>query len=230
MQIVYNKAMKIIGNDWDEVLNDVFTSKAYQDLRHFLDEAYKTKVIFPKAKDLYRALRLTSYKDTKVVIFGQDPYHEIGQATGLAFSVDKGVKIPPSLINIYKEIKDEYGYDIPNTGDLTAWAKQGVLLLNTVLTVEEHKANSHKDIGWDMVTDTMIKALDQKEGPLVFILWGRNAKDKKVYLKNSKHLILEAAHPSPLSAYNGFFGCGHFKKTNAYLINNGLDPIDWSLH
>ena len=222
--------MKIIGNDWDVILKDVFDSDAYQDLRLFLDKAYKEKIIYPPAKDLYRALRLTAYKDTKVVIFGQDPYHEKGQATGLAFSVEKGTKIPPSLINIYKEIHDEYGYSIPDTGDLSAWARQGVLLLNTVLTVEEHKANSHKDIGWNMVTDQMIKALDRKDGPLVFILWGRNAKDKKIYLNNPRHLVLEAAHPSPLSAFNGFFGCGHFKKTNDYLIKNGLDPIDWSLH
>ncbi len=228
--MVYNGDMKIIGNDWDVILKDVFDSDAYQDLRHFLDKAYKEKIIYPPAKDLYRALRLTAYKDTKVVIFGQDPYHEKGQATGLAFSVEKGTKIPPSLINIYKEIHDEYGYSIPDTGDLSAWARQGVLLLNTVLTVEEHKANSHKDIGWNMVTDQMIKALDRKDGPLVFILWGRNAKDKKIYLNNPRHLVLEAAHPSPLSAFNGFFGCGHFKKTNDYLIKNGLDPIDWSLH
>lgn len=221
--------MRIIGNDWDEILQEVFSSKEYQDLRLFLDEAYKKKTIYPKAQDLYRALRLTSYRDTKVVIFGQDPYHEEGQASGLAFSVNKGVKIPPSLLNIYKEISDELGEDIPNTGDLTPWSKQGVLLLNTVLTVEAHKANSHKDIGWLKVTDKITKALDEKEGPLVFMLWGRNARDKRSLLKNPKHLILEAAHPSPLSAYNGFFGCGHFKKANDYLIRNGLDPIDWTI-
>lgn len=221
--------MRIIGNDWDEILQEVFSSKEYQDLRLFLDEAYKKKTIYPKAQDLYRALRLTSYRDTKVVIFGQDPYHEEGQASGLAFSVNKGVKIPPSLLNIYKEISDELKIEMPNTGDLTPWAKQGVLLLNTVLTVEAHKANSHKDIGWLKVTDKITKALDEKEGPLVFMLWGRNARDKRSLLKNPKHLILEAAHPSPLSAYNGFFGCGHFKKANDYLIRNGLDPIDWTI-
>ena len=227
---MYNRFMKIIGNDWDDVLGNEFEKDYYQELRRFLDDAYKTKVIYPKAKDLYRALRLTSYQDTKVVIFGQDPYHEEGQATGLAFSVDKGTKVPPSLINIYKEINAELKIKFDERyGDLTKWAKEGVLLLNSVLTVEAHKANSHKDIGWKILTDKITEALDKKEGPLVFMLWGRNARDKKALLHNERHLILEAAHPSPLSAYNGFFGCGHFKKANEYLLANGLDPIDWSL-
>ena len=227
---MYNRFMKIIGNDWDDVLGNEFEKDYYQEIRRFLDDAYKTKVIYPKAKDLYRALRLTSYQDTKVVIFGQDPYHEEGQATGLAFSVDKGTKVPPSLINIYKEINAELKIKFDERyGDLTKWAKEGVLLLNSVLTVEAHKANSHKDIGWKILTDKITEALDKKEGPLVFMLWGRNARDKKALLHNEKHLILEAAHPSPLSAYNGFFGCGHFKKANEYLLANGLDPIDWSL-
>ena len=227
---MYNRFMKIIGNDWDDVLGNEFEKDYYQEIRRFLDDAYKTKVIYPKAKDLYRALRLTSYQDTKVVIFGQDPYHEEGQATGLAFSVDKGTKVPPSLINIYKEINAELKIKFDERyGDLTKWAKEGVLLLNSVLTVEAHKANSHKDIGWKILTDKITEALDKKEGPLVFMLWGRNARDKKALLHNERHLILEAAHPSPLSAYNGFFGCGHFKKANEYLLANGLDPIDWSL-
>ena len=227
---MYNRFMKIIGNDWDDVLGNEFEKDYYQEIRRFLDDAYKTKVIYPKAKDLYRALRLTSYQDTKVVIFGQDPYHEEGQATGLAFSVDKGTKVPPSLINIYKEINAELKIKFDERyGDLTKWAKEGVLLLNSVLTVEAHKANSHKDIGWKILTDKITEALDKKEGPLVFMLWGRNARDKKALLHNNRHLILEAAHPSPLSAYNGFFGCGHFKKANEYLLANGLDPIDWSL-
>lgn len=222
--------MKIIGNDWDDVLGNEFEKDYYQELRRFLDDAYQTKVIYPKAKDLYRALRLTSYQDTKVVIFGQDPYHEEGQATGLAFSVDKGTKVPPSLINIYKEINAELKIKFDERyGDLTKWAKEGVLLLNSVLTVEAHKANSHKDIGWKILTDKITEALDKKDGPLVFMLWGRNARDKKALLHNERHLILEAAHPSPLSAYNGFFGCGHFKKANEYLLANGSDPIDWSL-
>ncbi len=221
--------MQIIGNDWDEILNDVFNSSEYQKLRTDLDLAYAQKEVYPPAPQIYRALRLTSYKDTKVVIFGQDPYHERGQACGLAFSVPSGIKLPPSLINIYKEISSEFNITMSTSGDLTKWAKQGVLLLNSTLTVEAHKANSHKDLGWRVITDAITKALDKKEEPLVFMLWGRNARDKKVFLHNKQHLILEAAHPSPLSAHNGFFGCGHFRKCNDYLKENGLAQIDWSI-
>lgn len=221
--------MRIIGNDWDEVIGQEFDKEYYRKLRLFLDQEYRSKTIFPPARDLYKALRLTSFKDTKVVIFGQDPYHEKGQACGLAFSVNRGVKIPPSLLNIYKEIHDELGIAVGDHGDLSKWAKQGVLLLNTVLTVEEHKANSHQNHGWEILTDKIIEELDKKDGPLVFLLWGRNAKNKASLLHNKKHLVLMAAHPSPLSAHNGFFGCGHFKKTNDYLIANNTDPIDWTV-
>ena len=221
--------MKIIGNDWDDVLSKEFEKTYYQNLRSFLDEQYKSKTIYPLAKNIYNALRLTSYKDTKVVILGQDPYHEPNQAHGLAFSVNKGITIPPSLVNIYQELHDDLGIDIPNHGNLTSWARQGVLLLNTVLTVEAHRANSHKGKGWEQLTDTIIQKLNDKQEPLVYILWGANARSKKQFINNPKHLIIESVHPSPLSAYNGFFGSKPFSKTNDYLVAKGLPPIDWSV-
>lgn len=221
--------MKLINNDWDDVLNDEFDKPYYQELRKFLDNEYKNKTIYPIPQYIYAALKLTSYKDTKVVILGQDPYHEPNQAHGLAFSVNKGVEIPPSLINIYKEMKDDIGTYIPNNGYLVSWAKQGILLLNAVLTVEAHKANSHKGKGWEELTDTIIQKLNEKEEPVVFILWGRNARDKAKYITNKKHLVIESAHPSPLSAYNGFFGSKPFSKTNNYLIKNNLKPINWQI-
>ena len=221
--------MKIIGNDWDDVLNEEFDKPYYQKLRAFLDEEYNSKTIYPLAKNIYTALRLTSYKDTRVVILGQDPYHEPNQAHGLAFSVNKGVAIPPSLINIYKELHDDLGCDIPDHGFLTKWAKQGVLLLNTVLTVQAHKANSHKGKGWEEITDTIIKKLNEKDDPVVFILWGSNARSKKQFVNNPKHLIIESVHPSPLSAYNGFFGSKPFSRTNEFLRNNNLKEIDWQI-
>ena len=221
--------MKIIGNDWDEILSEEFEKDYYQKLRSFLDEEYKNKTIYPLAQNIYNALRLTTYKDTKVVILGQDPYHEPNQAHGLAFSVNKGVNIPPSLINIYKELHDDIGCAIPNHGYLVSWAKQGVLLLNTVLTVIAHQANSHKNKGWELLTDTIIQKLNDKQEPLVFILWGSNARSKKQYITNPKHLIIESVHPSPLSAYNGFFGSKPFSKTNDFLIKNNLKPIDWEI-
>lgn len=221
--------MRIIGNDWDDVLGDEFDKDYYQNIRTFLNQEYHNKTIYPKAENIYTALRLTSYKDTKVVILGQDPYHEINQAHGLAFSVNKGVDIPPSLQNIYKELHDDLGCYIPNHGYLTSWAKQGVLLLNTVLTVIEHKANSHKDIGWQKLTDCIIQKLNEKNQPVVFILWGANARNKKQYITNPIHLIIESVHPSPLSAYNGFFGSKPFSKTNHFLIKNNLEPIDWQI-
>lgn len=221
--------MKIIGNDWDEILNEEFEKDYYQKLRSFLDEEYKNKTIYPLAQNIYNALRLTTYKDTKVVILGQDPYHEPNQAHGLAFSVNKGVNIPPSLINIYKELHDDIGCAIPSHGYLVSWAKQGVLLLNTVLTVIAHQANSHKNKGWELLTDTIIQKLNDKQEPLVFILWGSNARSKKQYITNPKHLIIESVHPSPLSAYNGFFGSKPFSKTNDFLIKNNLKPIDWEI-
>lgn len=219
----------MIGNDWDEVLKDEFESEWYQKLRAFLDHEYSHYTIYPKAKDLYNALRYTSYEDTKVVIIGQDPYHEPNQAHGLCFSVLKGNKIPPSLLNIYKELYDDLKIPMANHGELVKWAKQGVLLLNSVMTVREHAANSHKDKGWERLTDAIIVKLNEKKTPVVYLLWGANARNKKKLITNPEHLILESAHPSPLSAYNGFFGNRHFSKTNNFLIEHGLKPIDWRI-
>ena len=221
--------MKIIGNDWDDVLGEEFDKEYYQQLRRFLDAEYKSKTIYPLPQFIYTALKLTPYKDTKVVILGQDPYHEPNQAHGLAFSVNKGVMVPPSLQNIYKELHDDLGCSIPNHGFLISWAKQGVLLLNTVLTVQAHRANSHRGRGWEELTDTIIRKINAKDEPVVFILWGSNARSKKAFITNKKHLILESVHPSPLSAYNGFFGSRPFSKTNNFLIANGEDPIDWQI-
>ena len=221
--------MKIIGNDWDDILANEFNSEYYSKLRKFLDYEYQNYTIYPLPQYIYTALRLTTYKDTKVLILGQDPYHEINQAHGLAFSVNKNVDIPPSLVNIYKELHDDIGCNIPNHGYLVDWAKQGVLLLNTVLTVRAHQANSHKNQGWERLTDAIIVELNKKETPMVFILWGANARSKKSLITNSKHLILESVHPSPLSAYNGFFGSKPFSKTNKFLIENNETPIDWSI-
>lgn len=221
--------MRIISNDWDDILGEEFEKEYYQNLRAFLDSEYKNKTIYPIASNIYSALRLTTYKDCKVVILGQDPYHEENQAHGLAFSVNKGIQIPPSLQNIYKELHDDLGCDIPNHGYLIKWAKQGVLLLNTVLTVQAHLANSHKNKGWEILTDTIIKKLNDKDEPVVFILWGSNARSKKQFINNPKHLIIESVHPSPLSAYNGFFGSKPFSKTNNFLIANNITPIDWQI-
>ena len=221
--------MRLLGNDWDDVLKDEFEKDYYQELRSFLDKEYKEKIIYPLPQDIYNALRLTPYKDVKVVILGQDPYHEERQAHGLAFSVNKGIQIPPSLENIYKELNADLGCKIPNNGYLVKWAKQGVLLLNAVLTVEAHKANSHKGKGWEELTNKIIECINKKDGAVVYILWGRNARDKKVLINNPKHLVLESAHPSPLSAYNGFFGSKPFSKTNTFLRNNGIKEIDWQI-
>lgn len=221
--------IRIIGNKWDEILQEEFQKEYYQNLRKFLKQEYATKVIYPASKNVYAALREIDYDDVKVVILGQDPYHEPNQAHGMAFSVNKGVDIPPSLKNIYKELHDDIGIEIPKHGYLMDWAKQGVLLLNTVLTVEEHKANSHKDKGWEQLTDSIIQKLNEKDEPIVFILWGANAKSKKQFITNPKHLILESVHPSPLSAYNGFFGSKPFSRTNNFLIKNSIKPIDWSI-
>ena len=221
--------MRILGNDWDEVLKDEFEKDYYKELRIFLDKEYKEKTIYPLPQNIYNALRLTPYKDVKVVILGQDPYHEEGQAHGLAFSVNKGIQIPPSLENIYKELNADLGCKIPNNGYLVKWAKQGVLLLNAVLTVEAHKANSHKGKGWEELTNKIIEEVNKKDEAVVYILWGRNARDKKVLINNPKHLVLESAHPSPLSAYNGFFGSRPFSKTNTFLKNNGITEIDWQI-
>lgn len=216
-----------LDNDWDEILKDEFKKEYYLKLREFLKAEYRSREIFPNMYDIFNALKLTSYKDTKVLILGQDPYHDIGQAHGLAFSVKPGIKTPPSLLNIYKEIKDEYGYDIPSSGYLESWSKQGVLLLNTVLTVRAHQANSHKNMGWEIFTDEIIKILNRREEPVIFALWGANARSKKQFIDTKKHFVLEAPHPSPLSAHRGFFGCNHFKKINDILGSLGKDAIDW---
>ena len=221
--------MRLIGNDWDEVLAEQFESEYYAKLRKFLDDEYKNHTIYPLPQNIYTALKLTPYKDVKVVILGQDPYHEVNQAHGLAFSVNKGVEIPASLVNIYKELHDDLGCDIPNHGYLVDWAKQGVLLLNTVLTVREHAANSHRNMGWEKLTDSIISQINKKDEPIVYILWGSNARSKKSLIDNPKHLILESVHPSPLSAYNGFFGSKPFSKTNDFLIKNNVEPINWQI-
>lgn len=221
--------MRIIGNDWDEVIGEEFDKDYYRNLRSFLDQEYAQKTIYPLPRYIYTALRLTPYKDCKVVILGQDPYHEPNQAHGLAFSVSKGVPVPPSLQNIYKELHDDLGCFVPDNGFLIDWAKQGVLLLNAVLTVEAHRANSHKGRGWEQLTDTIIRKVNEKEKPVVFILWGNNARSKKQYISNPIHLVIESSHPSPLSAYNGFFGSRPFSRTNRFLIENGETPIDWQI-
>ena len=221
--------MKIIGNDWDDLLSEEFEKPYYQQLRKFLDSEYSQREIYPLPRDIYNALRYTPYKNVKVVILGQDPYHEKGQAHGLSFSVNKGIDIPPSLQNIYKELHDDLGCPIPHHGYLEKWARQGVLLLNAVLTVRAHQANSHRGKGWEELTDTIIKKVNEKEGPVVYILWGANARSKKRFIDNPNHLILESVHPSPLSAYNGFFGSRPFSKTNAFLTAKGCQPIDWEI-
>lgn len=219
-----------IGNDWDALLEDEFKKDYYLSLREFLKVEYFTKTVYPPMNDIFNALKYTSFKNTKVVILGQDPYHGPGQAHGLCFSVKEGIQFPPSLQNIFKELYAEYGFQPPKSGELTAWAKQGVLLLNTTLTVRQATPQSHKGQGWEILTDRIISLLNQKEEPVVFLLWGSNAWAKKALIKSPKHLVLECAHPSPLSAYRGFFGCGHFKKANEYLEKNGLAPIDWNLN
>ena len=219
-----------IGNDWDEILADEFSKPYYKRLRAFLKSEYSSRSIFPDMNDIFNALRYTSFSDTKVCILGQDPYHEPGQAHGLCFSVKEGVQPPPSLLNIYKEIKADVGIENRNDfGELTYWANQGILLLNTVLTVRQGAANSHKGMGWEQFTDRVISELNRKSPPVVFLLWGRNARDKAQIIDNPLHIKLCCAHPSPLSAYNGFFGCRHFSKTNEILVRNGLTPIDWSV-
>lgn len=222
--------MVCINNSWDELLKDDFNSEHYQKLRQFLKKEYFTKTIYPPMDDIFNALKFTDFNDVKAVILGQDPYHGEGQAHGLCFSVKKGIKPPPSLINIYKEQKQDLGIDQPlDNGDLTKWTKQGVLLLNTVLTVRKASPNSHKGMGWEEITDKVIKLLNDREKPVVFILWGANARAKKKLITNPNHLIIESAHPSPLSAYNGFFGSKPFSRTNEFLIKTGQSPIDWQL-
>ncbi|EQE79202.1 uracil-DNA glycosylase [Clostridioides difficile CD178] len=210
-------------------MKEEFEKDYYLNLRKFLIEEYKTRQIFPNMHNIYEALKHTSYKDTKVLILGQDPYHGDNQAHGLAFSVQPQVKTPPSLLNMYKELKDDLGCFIPNNGYLMPWADQGVLLLNTALTVRAHEANSHKNKGWEIFTDRVISILSEREDPVIFVLWGSNARKKVELIDTSKHYILEAPHPSPLSASKGFFGCKHFSKINEILKKLGKEPINWQI-
>lgn len=218
-----------IGNDWDKLLEDEFKKEYYLNLRKFLAQEYKMHTVYPDMYDIFNAFKLTSYEDTKVVIFGQDPYHEPQQAHGLAFSVQYGVKTPPSLLNMYKELNAELGCYIPNNGYLEKWAKQGVMLLNNALTVRASEANSHRNKGWEIFTDAVAKIYNEREKPIIFMLWGNNAKEKMKIITNPNHIILTAAHPSPLSASRGFFGCGHFKMANKILARNGKSEIDWQI-
>lgn len=218
-----------VNNEWDNILEEVFASDEYQKLMHFLEEEYSQKTIYPTKENIYTALKLTDFKDVKVVIIGQDPYHEPNQAHGLAFSVLEGIKLPPSLKNIFKEIESEYGYKMSGTGNLECWAKQGVLLLNNVLTVRNGEANSHKKKGWEYVTDKIVEKLNERDEMVIFVFWGNNAKDKEKLVTNPKHVILTAPHPSPLSAYHGFFGCNHFLRINEILKENHKEEINWKL-
>ncbi len=221
--------MAAIDNDWKVALGEEFKKPYYKKLFTIIKDEYETNEIFPAAEDIFAAYHLTPLADVKVVILGQDPYHGEGQAEGLCFSVKKEVEIPPSLMNIYKELKDDLGIELPNHGSLVSWAKQGILLINTVLTVRAHQANSHKGIGWEEFTDATIKAVNNQDRPVVFILWGKPAQKKRAMLNNPKHLILEAPHPSPLSSYRGFFGSKPFSQTNTFLKQMGEAPIDWKI-
>lgn len=219
----------VLKNDWGPLLAPEFEKEYYRKLADFLKEEYSTHVVYPKKEDIFNALEYTSYENTKVVILGQDPYHGPNQAHGLSFSVQPGIKTPPSLLNMYKELRDEYGYDIPNNGYLVKWAEQGVLLLNTVLTVRQGEANSHKGKGWEHFTDRVIELLNEREKPVIFILWGRYAQAKKKLITNTKHHIIESVHPSPLSARRGFFGSKPYSKVNTILANMGEREIDWEI-
>lgn len=219
----------MIGNDWDNILKTVWESDGFNKFMEIIKQKYKENTCFPEYNNIFNALKMTPYSKVKVVILGQDPYHGTGEAHGLSFSVQEGIKKPPSLKNIFKELKSDLNIDEPDSGDLTSWAEEGVLLLNSVLTVEKDKAASHKDLGWDLFTDHIIKLLNQKDTPIVFILWGNFAKSKKKFITNNKHLIIESAHPSPLSAYNGFFGSKPFSQANTFLEQTGQDKINFNL-
>lgn len=221
--------MGAIENDWLKPLSGEFKKPYYKELYQKVKSEYEKTQVFPDPNDIFNAFQFTPLSKVKAVILGQDPYHNNGQAHGLCFSVKPEVEIPPSLVNIYKELNEDLGCEIPNNGYLKKWADQGVMLLNTVLTVRAHAANSHQGIGWETFTDAAIKILNEEDHPIVFLLWGRPAQNKKAMLTNPNHLILEAPHPSPLSAYRGFFGCRHFSKTNSYLEANGVAPIDWQI-
>ncbi len=219
-----------IGKGWDELLAEEFSKDYYKELENFLDEEYKNHIIHPNRENIFAALSGASLSDIKVVIFGQDPYHGENQAHGLAFSVNRGVAIPPSLKNIYKELQAELGCEIPDHGNLSKWSAQGVLLLNSALTVRDGEANSHKGKGWERITDKICEILNERNTPIIFLLWGNDAKKKAAFITNPNHIILSAAHPSPLSAHNGFFGCGHFKKVNEILKALNKKPIDWQIN
>lgn len=219
----------MIGNDWDSILNEEIEKKYFKDIMEFIESEYASKTVYPPKNEIFNAFKFTSLSEVKVVILGQDPYHEKGQAHGLAFSTPEGRPIPRSLKNIFKEIEEEYDYPIPDSGCLEKWAKQGVFLLNTVLTVREGEANSHSNCGWQTFTDNVIKILNDQNQPIVFLLWGKQAEKKKELLKNPNHLVLVTSHPSPFSARRGFFGCNHFMLANEYLRKNDMDEIDWKL-
>lgn len=221
--------MSMITNDWLEPLSSEFRKEYYSQLYNFVKDEYSKTVVYPPAEDIFNAFHFTPLKDVKVLLLGQDPYHNEHQAHGVSFSVQPGQDIPPSLVNIYKELHDDLGCYIPNNGYLKKWADQGVLLLNTVLTVRAHQANSHQGHGWEQFTDAVIQAVNAQDRPIVYMLWGAPARRKKAMLTNPKHLILEAPHPSPLSAYRGFFGCKHFSKANEFLKASGVEPIDWQI-
>ncbi len=218
-----------IGNDWDEILKEDFESDGYRNLRRFLIEEYRTETIYPEMHNIFNALKATPYKKVKVVILGQDPYHGPGQAHGMCFSVQKGVKTPPSLVNIYKELSAEFGCAVPEHGNLSAWAEEGVLLLNTILTVRRGQPMSHKGQGWEALTDQIIRKLSARKEPMVFMLWGAPAQKKAELIDSSKHLILKTTHPSPLSAHRGFLGCGHFCRANEFLKEKGLGEVNWEI-
>ena len=218
-----------IGNSWDDVLKGEFDNDYYLKLREFLKKEYSTKVIYPDMYHIFNALKFTPYEDVKAVILGQDPYHQPGQAHGLCFSVQKGVPKPPSLVNIFKELKSDLGIEPPSHGNLESWARSGVLMLNTVLTVRRSSANSHKGMGWEIFTDRVIQLLNEREKPMVFILWGGNAKAKEKLITGRQHCIIKGAHPSPLSAHNGFWNGKYFSRTNEFLESTGQKPIDWSI-
>ena len=218
-----------IGNDWDDILKEERKKDYYINLRKKLIYEYKNYTVYPNMYDIFNALKKVSYKDVKVVILGQDPYHAQGQAHGFSFSVKKGIKTPPSLQNIYKELHNDLGLYIPNNGNLIKWANQGVLLLNSTLTVRAHQANSHKDLGWSILTDNIIKILNARSKPIVFILWGKFAQSKEELITNDRHLIIKSAHPSPFAAHRGFFGSRPFSKTNEFLQKNNIKPIDWQI-
>lgn len=221
--------MSMIQNDWLDSVQTEFQKPYYRQLYNFIRDEYSKAVVYPPSDDIFNAFHLTPLSKVKVVILGQDPYHGEGQAQGLCFSVNKGIESPPSLVNIYQELHEDLGCHIPNHGSLVKWAKQGVLLLNTVLTVRAHQANSHQGQGWEKFTDAIIQAVNAQDRPVVYLLWGRPAQSKIPMLTNPKHLILKAPHPSPLSAYRGFFGCRHFSQANEFLQKNGIEPIDWQI-